>query len=107
MLSFPSLAAPIQFALLNMEPTDPVIKPGAEAGEGRPRDPEERLEFMRRELEPECQTDMGRLPEELLAESMVREQPTEGPLHIPLAHHVLPGVLGRHRRLRRKRARPS
>jgi hypothetical protein len=72
-----------------VETTDPVIEAGTEAGEGRARDPKERLEFVRRQLEAECQTGAGRIEEELVPERMVREQPTEGPLHIPLTHPVL------------------
>jgi hypothetical protein len=64
---------PGALAPLDVQPADPVVQAGAEAGEGRPRDPEERLEFMRRELEAECQTGAGRIEEELVPERMVRE----------------------------------
>ena len=85
-----------------METTDPVIEPGAEGRECRRRDPQERLEFMRRQLDPEGQTGTGRIQEEIVSKALVREQSADGPLHIPLTHHVLLFVLRRHRRVRRE-----
>lgn len=89
MLSFLSLAAPGELALLDVEAADPVVQPGAEACERRARDPEEGLELVRRQLDPEGQTGTRRIQEEVLPKALVREQPAEGPLYISLTHHVL------------------
>jgi hypothetical protein len=72
-----------------VQPTDPVIEAGAEAGEGRARDPEEPLEFTRRQLDPQGQTGPGRIQEEIVPKALVREQSAECPFHIPLTHPVL------------------
>jgi len=85
-----------------MEPANPVIEPGAKGREHRTRDPEERLDFMRRQLDPEHQAGAGRIQEKLFSKPLVREQSTEGPLHVPLTHHILLCVLCRHGRVRRE-----
>jgi hypothetical protein len=56
-----------------VEPTDPVVQAGAEARERRARDPEERLDLMRRQLDPEGKTGTGRIQEEVLPKALVRE----------------------------------
>ena len=77
---------------LDVEPTDPVIQAGAEGRERRPRDAEERLDLLRRELDPERQTGAGRISKEILLEAIVREQPAERPFHMVLTHTVLPAA---------------
>ena len=66
--------------------------------EGRARGTEERLDLPRRQVDPEGQAGLGRIPEEGVPEALVCEQPAEGPFHIPLAHPVLLVVLYRHGR---------
>jgi hypothetical protein len=83
---------------VDMEPANPVIEPGAKGREHRTRGPEERLDFMWRQLDPECQTGPGRIQEELVPKILVREQSAQGPLHVPLTHHILLFVLYRHGR---------
>lgn len=48
----PSGAVPDDVAPLDVEPTDPVVQAGAEARERRARDPKERLDLLRRQLDP-------------------------------------------------------
>jgi hypothetical protein len=85
-----------------MEPANPVIEPCAKGREYRMRDPKERLDFMRRQLDPEHQTGAGRIQEKIFPKPLVREQSAEGPLHVPLTHYILLCVLCRHGRVRQR-----
>jgi hypothetical protein len=78
---------------MHLETADPVVETCAQVRKGRARDAKERLDLLRRELEPAQQTGAGGIAKEVFLEILVGEQPAECPLHIPLAHAVLPIML--------------
>jgi hypothetical protein len=71
---------------LDAEATDPAVERRREVAEPTARHAQERIDFMWRQLDPERETGPGRIQEEVTTERVIREQATERPFHIPLAH---------------------
>jgi hypothetical protein len=88
-MASPVTPLPCAVAVADTQPADPVVKAGAEAAHRPARDPEQCLDLVGRQLDPEQEAGAGRIQKEVVPEAGVREQPAQGALHIPLAHPVL------------------
>ena len=71
-----------------VEPTDSVIELPCQARQSSRWHAEQSLDLVRSELNSELETGAGRVPEELLPETVVGQQPTERAFHVALAHHA-------------------
>ncbi len=69
-----------------VEPTDPVIELPCQARQSSWWYSDERLDFVRSQLNSELETGAGRVPKEISPKTGVRQQATERPFDVALAH---------------------
>lgn len=73
-----------------IEPTDPVIELPREARQSSGWHPKQRLDLVRRQLNSDLETGAGLVPKEISPKTGVREQATERPFDVALAHAACP-----------------
>jgi hypothetical protein len=73
-----------------VEPTDPVIELPCQARQSSWGYLDQRLNLVRSQLNSELETGAGRVPKEISPKTGVRQQATERPFDVALAHAACP-----------------